>query len=139
MAQVWWSTEGHGCGIDDHLRVEEDETVLIFGAAGAVGTLAAQFAKRRHAQVLGVVRGRDAADLVLELGADAAIDGASGDAAGQVGALAPPKRTLGHSPSWDARWRRPSWRYPLQQSIPWSERRKRTRGWSMDMCWDESC
>jgi NADPH2:quinone reductase len=36
-----------------------------------------------------VVRGRDAADLALELGADAAIDAASGDAAEQVGALAP--------------------------------------------------
>jgi NADPH:quinone reductase len=76
-------------GIDDHLHVKEDETVLIFGAAGAVGTLAVQFAKRGHAQVLGVVRGHDAADLVLALGADAAIDGASGDAAEQVGALAP--------------------------------------------------
>lgn len=76
-------------GIDDHLHVEEGETVLIFGAAGAVGTLAVQFAKRRHAQVLGLVHGRDAADLVLELGADAAIDSASGDAAEQVGALAP--------------------------------------------------
>src|SRR4051812_9943178 len=76
-------------GIDDHLHVEEDETVLIFGAAGAVGTLAVQFPKRRRAEVLAIVRGRDAADLVLELGADAAIDSSKGDAAEQLGSLAP--------------------------------------------------
>jgi NADPH:quinone reductase len=76
-------------GIDDHLQVEEDETVLIFGAAGAVGTLAVQFAKRRHAEVLAVVRGQDAVDLVLELGADAAIDSSKGDAAEQLGSMAP--------------------------------------------------
>jgi NADPH:quinone reductase len=75
-------------GVDEHLQVEEGETVLIVGAAGAVGTLAVQFAKRRHAEVLAVVHGRDAADLVLQLGADAAIDSSSGDAAEQVGALA---------------------------------------------------
>lgn len=76
-------------GVDDHLQVKEDETVLIFGAAGAVGALAVQFAKRLHARVIGVIRGRDAADLVRELGADAAIDSTSGDIVGQLGAAAP--------------------------------------------------
>jgi NADPH2:quinone reductase len=74
-------------GVDEHLQLEPDETVLIIGAAGAVGTLAVQFAKRRHAEVLAVVHGRDAADLVLQLGADAAIDSSNGDTAEQVGAL----------------------------------------------------
>src|SRR4051812_31260944 len=76
-------------GIDDHLQVRENETVLIFGAGGAVGTLAVQFAKRRNAKVLAVVRGRDGADLVLELGADAALDSSNGGIAEQLGTLAP--------------------------------------------------
>jgi NADPH2:quinone reductase len=76
-------------GVDDHLQVKEDKTVLIFGAAGAVGTLAVQFAKRLHARVIGVIRGRDAADLLLELGADAAIDSTSGDIVRQLAAAAP--------------------------------------------------
>ncbi|MDB5300300.1 MAG: Alcohol dehydrogenase zinc-binding domain protein [Phycisphaerales bacterium] len=61
-------------GIDEHLAVRSGETVLIFGASGAVGTLAVQFARRRGATVLGAVRGRDAARLVKGLGADATID-----------------------------------------------------------------
>ena len=39
-------------GIDDQLRLRRKETILIFGASGAVGTTAVQFAKRRQARVL---------------------------------------------------------------------------------------
>ncbi|HWE96559.1 MAG TPA: NADP-dependent oxidoreductase [Tepidisphaeraceae bacterium] len=66
-------------GIDDHLGVRARETVLILGASGAVGTLAVQFAKRKGATVIGTVRGRDAARLVKELGADATIDDSKDD------------------------------------------------------------
>lgn len=76
-------------GVDDHLRLRSGETVLVFGASGAVGTLAVQFAKRRRAHVLGVVRGRDAARLVRELGADAAVDARRGDPVEQLMPLAP--------------------------------------------------
>jgi NADPH:quinone reductase-like Zn-dependent oxidoreductase len=76
-------------GIDDHLRVRRRETVLIFGASGAVGTLAVQFAKRRRARVLAMVRGRRAAALVRRLGADAVIDTRKGDAPERLRALAP--------------------------------------------------
>jgi NADPH:quinone reductase-like Zn-dependent oxidoreductase len=61
-------------GIDEHLGVSAGETVLIFGASGAVGTLAVQFAKRRRAMVIGAVRGRDAARLVKSLDADATLN-----------------------------------------------------------------
>jgi NADPH:quinone reductase-like Zn-dependent oxidoreductase len=57
--------------LTDHLGVKKGETVLIFGASGAVGTLAVQFARRLGARVIAAVRGRDAARLVKELGADA--------------------------------------------------------------------
>ncbi|TAK00956.1 MAG: NADP-dependent oxidoreductase [Candidatus Manganitrophaceae bacterium] len=76
-------------GIDDVLRVGPAKTVLIFGASGAVGSLAVQFAKRRKARVLGTASGRDAARLVRRLGADAVIDARSGDAVEQLRALAP--------------------------------------------------
>jgi NADPH:quinone reductase-like Zn-dependent oxidoreductase len=44
-------------GIDDHLRVRRGTTILVFGATGAVGTLAVQFAKRHGARVIGTARG----------------------------------------------------------------------------------
>jgi NADPH:quinone reductase-like Zn-dependent oxidoreductase len=76
-------------GIDDHLKVKPDETVLVFGASGAVGTLAVQFAKLRQARVIGIVPGEDAARLVRKLGADEAIDSRSRDFAEKLRGLAP--------------------------------------------------
>jgi NADPH:quinone reductase len=76
-------------GIDDHLRVRRGETVLIFGATGAVGTLAIQFAKRRKARVVATASGREAARLVRSLGADGEFDSRSDDATQQLRKLAP--------------------------------------------------
>ncbi len=75
-------------GIDNLLRVRPRETVLIFGASGAVGTLAVQFAKRRRARVLAMARGRRATALVRRLGADAVIDTRNGDALERLRELA---------------------------------------------------
>jgi NADPH2:quinone reductase len=61
-------------GVDDALQVKKGDTLLIFGASGAVGTLAVQFAKRRRVRVLATASGRNAASLVQELGADAVFD-----------------------------------------------------------------
>ena len=58
----------------EHLRLRRNETVLIFGATGAVGTLAVQFAKQRRANVIATATGRAAAALVRKLGADEVID-----------------------------------------------------------------
>jgi len=76
-------------GIDGALNVQRGETVLIFGASGAVGTLAVQFAKRRGAHVIGTASGRRAAALVRRLGADAVIDARSDQAAERLRELAP--------------------------------------------------
>jgi NADPH:quinone reductase len=76
-------------GIDDHLRVRRKETVLIFGATGAVGTLAAQFARRRGAKVLATASGHDGVQLVSELGADGVFDPRSEGAAEALQQLAP--------------------------------------------------
>ncbi|MDB6020582.1 MAG: Alcohol dehydrogenase zinc-binding domain protein, partial [Pedosphaera sp.] len=76
-------------GIDDHLRVRRGETVLIFGASGAVGTLAVQFARRLGARVLGTASGRKAMMLVRRLGAQGVFDARGKRATEELRALAP--------------------------------------------------
>jgi len=66
-------------GVDDALHVQRGQTLLIHGAAGGVGTLSLQFAKARGARVLATASGEDELALVRELGADAVVDGRSGD------------------------------------------------------------
>jgi NADPH:quinone reductase len=75
-------------GIDNHLSVREGETVLIFGASGAVGTLAVQFAKRRRARVIGTASGSDATALVRDLGANEVFDPRRDDAADRLREIA---------------------------------------------------
>jgi NADPH2:quinone reductase len=75
-------------GIDGALRVRRNETVLIYGASGAVGTLAVQFAKRRRARVIATATGTDASALVRSLGANAVFDARSKDAVEQLRKLA---------------------------------------------------
>lgn len=62
-------------GLDDALRLEPAEALMIFGASGGIGHLAVQLAKRMGARVLAVASGPDGVDLVRRLGADAAVDG----------------------------------------------------------------
>lgn len=76
-------------GIDDVLGVRSGETVLVFGASGAVGTLAVQFARRRQARVLGTATGEDAAVLVRDLGAAGVFDARRDDAIDRLRELAP--------------------------------------------------
>jgi NADPH2:quinone reductase len=75
-------------GIDDHLEVKRGETVLVFGASGAVGTLAIQFARRRGARVIATASGEDAKKLVLDLGADVVVDARRPDPAAVIEAVA---------------------------------------------------
>ena len=76
-------------GIDDHLRVRRGTTILIFGATGAVGTLAVQFAKRHGARVIGTAHGRAAMALLKKLRVDGVVDLNRKDGADQLRALAP--------------------------------------------------
>ncbi len=76
-------------GIDDALKVQRDETVLVFGATGGVGTLAVQFAKRRHARVLATATGSDAAALAKKLGAVGVFDARDAGAAERLRSFAP--------------------------------------------------
>jgi len=76
-------------GVDDALNVHKREAVIIHGAAGGVGSLAIQFAKRRGARVLATASGRDGLALVRRLGADAAVDGRREDIAAAARRFAP--------------------------------------------------
>jgi NADPH:quinone reductase-like Zn-dependent oxidoreductase len=56
-------------GIDDHIELRSRETILIFGATGAVGTLAIQFAKRHGAYVIATATTAGGEKTARELGA----------------------------------------------------------------------
>jgi NADPH:quinone reductase-like Zn-dependent oxidoreductase len=68
-------------GIDNALRVQRDEVVIIHGATGGVGSLAVQFAKLRGARVIATARGEAGLQFARRLGADDAVDGQDGDIA----------------------------------------------------------
>ncbi|GAA3543099.1 NADP-dependent oxidoreductase [Amycolatopsis ultiminotia] len=57
----------------DHARLRSGQTVLIHGAAGGVGSIAVQLARRAGARVIGTGRAGNRAT-ALELGADAFVD-----------------------------------------------------------------
>jgi len=64
-------------GLEEVLRLQPDESVMIFGASGGIGHLAVQLAKRLGARVFAVASGEDGVSFVKGLGADAAVDGRS--------------------------------------------------------------
>jgi len=72
-------------------KISGGETVVVSGAAGAVGSLAGQVAKLLGAgRVIGIAGGaKKCAFLVDELGFDAAVDYKAGDVSGQLSGLAP--------------------------------------------------
>ena len=76
-------------GLDDELRLQAGETLMIFGASGGIGHIAVQLAKRMGARVLAIASGSDGVDLVRRLGADAAVDGRHQDPAAAARAFAP--------------------------------------------------
>ncbi|MGJ7565931.1 NADP-dependent oxidoreductase [Variovorax sp. GB1R11] len=66
-------------GLEKVGQLQPGETVVVSAAAGSVGSLAGQIAKRMGARVVGIAGGRSKCDwLVDELGFDAAIDHRAG-------------------------------------------------------------
>lgn len=76
-------------GLEDELRLQKGDTLMIFGASGGIGHIAVQLAKRIGAKVLAVASGSDGVELVRKLGADAAVDGRSEEVAAAARAFAP--------------------------------------------------
>lgn len=66
-------------GLDEIIKLQPDESVMIFGASGGLGHFAVQLAKRMGARVFGVASGEDGVKFVKELGADAVADGRGDD------------------------------------------------------------
>jgi NADPH:quinone reductase len=73
----------------DKLALRSGHTVLIFGASGAVGTLAVQFAAQRGAHVIATASGKSAQRLVKKLGASRIIDARSSESIEQLRKFAP--------------------------------------------------
>ena len=89
----------------------EGETVLVSGAAGAVGSMVGQIAKVKGARVVGIAGGPEkCAMLVDELGFDAAIDYRAEDVEGALRAATPDRhrRVLRQRRRRDPR----RWRWP---------------------------
>jgi len=62
-------------GILEVGKIKEGDTVLVSGAAGAVGSVVGQIAKIKGCRVIGIAGGKDKCDYVVnDLGFDAAID-----------------------------------------------------------------
>lgn len=76
-------------GIDEVLQLKPGETLIIHGASGAVGTLAIQFAKLRGARVLATASSDDQLEALKRLGADAVVNGRTGDISAAAKQLAP--------------------------------------------------
>jgi NADPH2:quinone reductase len=76
-------------GLDDTLGLKPAESVMIFGASGGIGHLAAQLATRMGARVFAVASGSDGVALVKSLGADAVVDGHKDDIAAAARQFAP--------------------------------------------------
>jgi NADPH2:quinone reductase len=76
-------------GIDDVLQLKAGQTLIIHGAAGGVGTVAIQLAKLRGAKVLATASTEEGLALARQLGADAVVNGRSGDIAAAAKQFAP--------------------------------------------------
>ena len=77
-------------GLLDIGRPKEGETVVVSGAAGAVGALVGQIAKLKGARVVGIAGGPEKCRYVVEeLGFDAAIDYKAQDVAAGLGEHCP--------------------------------------------------
>jgi NADPH:quinone reductase-like Zn-dependent oxidoreductase len=76
-------------GIDDVLRMKANETLIIHGAAGSVGSLAVQFAKWRKVRVLATVTDETGAQFVRRMGADVVINGKTQDIVSEAHKFAP--------------------------------------------------
>ena len=77
-------------GVLDAGQLKEGDTVLVSGAAGAVGSIVGQIAKIKGARVIGIAGGADKVSyLTKELGFDAAIDYKAEDVSAAIKRHAP--------------------------------------------------
>lgn len=77
-------------GLLEVIDVREGDTVVVSGAAGAVGSVACQLAKIHGARVIGIAGGPEKSRYITEtIGADAAVDYKNDDVGSRLDELAP--------------------------------------------------
>jgi len=76
-------------GVDDHLKPKKSETILVFGATGAVGSLAVQFVKRTGAHVVATASPGRADATLREIGIERVFDSRAADAPERLRSFAP--------------------------------------------------
>lgn len=76
-------------GIEDILRLEKGESILILGASGGVGHLAVQIAKSIGARVFAIASGDDGVELIKKYGIDVVVDGHKADIEAVAHSFAP--------------------------------------------------
>ena len=76
-------------GVDDHLKPDKSETILVFGATGAVGSLAVQFARRTGAHVVATASPGRAETTLHEIGIEQVFDPRAADASARLRSFAP--------------------------------------------------
>ncbi|MGZ3502052.1 MAG: NADP-dependent oxidoreductase [Gemmatimonadaceae bacterium] len=75
-------------GVDDHLKLDKSDTILVFGATGAVGSLAVQFAKRTGAHVVATASPGRAETTLREIGIEQVFDPRAADASQRLRSFA---------------------------------------------------
>jgi NADPH:quinone reductase-like Zn-dependent oxidoreductase len=75
-------------GVDDHLKLDKSDTILVFGATGAVGSLAVQFAKRTGAHVIATASPGRAETTLHEIGIEQVFDPRAADASARLRSFA---------------------------------------------------
>ncbi len=76
-------------GLEDTLRLQAGETLMLFGSSGGIGHLALQLAKRMGVRVFAVASGKDGVELSRKLGADEVVCGRSQDVLEHAARFAP--------------------------------------------------
>jgi NADPH2:quinone reductase len=76
-------------GVDDTLKLDKSDTILVFGATGAVGSLAVQFAKRTGAHVVATASPGRAETTLHEIGIEQVFDSRAADAPDRLRSFAP--------------------------------------------------
>jgi NADPH:quinone reductase-like Zn-dependent oxidoreductase len=76
-------------GVDDTLKLDKSDTILVFGATGAVGSLAVQFAKRTGAHVVATASPGRAETMLHEIGIEQVFDSRAADAPDRLRSFAP--------------------------------------------------
>ena len=76
-------------GLEDTLRLQQDETIMIFGAGGGIGHLAAQFAQHMGDRVFAIASREDGVNVLRNLCEGVVVDGRKDDVLSVARAFAP--------------------------------------------------